>query len=511
MRKFFRFLCSRVVIVGLMLAIQVGVLVFGIWKLSQYFLYLYASFWALSIFVVLWLINTRDNPSYKLAWAIPILLFPVFGGLFYLFFGGKRISGRLRRKIRKVYETTVPQLRQDPQVLAELQFENKNAVNQVKYISSASLYPVYKDTYTEYLPSGEAKFERLKEELEKAERFIFLEYFIIQEGIMWDTILEILERKVRQGVEVRVMYDDMGCLMTLPYNYQKKLQAKGIQCEVFNPFRPELTALLNNRDHRKIVVIDGYVGFTGGINLADEYINAYEKHGHWKDSAVMLKGPAVWNLTIMFLQIWGHAANCADEFSVYRPRKTDLLRCRGEGFVLPYGDSPLDNENIGETVYLNLINKAQDYVFINTPYLIIDNELTVALCNAAKSGVDIRIVTPHIADKWYVHMVTQAYYPQLIDAGVKIYEYTPGFVHAKSFVVDDAYATVGTINMDYRSLYLHFECGVWMYRTESVLQVKQDYLQTLKKCRRITQDDLKKTSGPKRLLQAVLRVFAPLM
>ncbi len=512
LRKFARIIFSRLGLVGLLLALQVFILVFGVWKLSQYFFYFYVGFWALSIFVVLWLINTRDNPSYKLAWAIPILLFPVFGGLFYLLLGGKRMTKHMRKKVREVYETTIPLLRQDPQTLEELQFEDKDAINQVKYIASASLFPVYKDTYTEYFPSGEAKFERLKEELEKAERFIFLEYFIIQEGVMWNTILEILARKVKQGVEVRVMYDDMGCLMTLPYKYANKLRAMGIKCEVFNPFRPELTALLNNRDHRKIVVIDGSVGFTGGINLADEYINVYEKHGHWKDTALMLKGPAVWNLTMMFLQIWGYSAKCGDDFEKYRPEPQKIKAYRScKGFVLPYGDSPLDDEDIGETVYLNLINKAKHYIYINTPYLIIDNELTVALCTAAKSGVDVRIVTPHIADKWYVHVVTQAYYPQLIEAGVKIFEYTPGFVHAKTFVVDDEYATVGTINMDYRSLYLHFECGVWLYRTDSIARIKEDYLKTLEVCQRITPVDYKHTSRAKRLLQAILRVFAPLM
>lgn len=502
---------SRLGIVALLLLFQLSILGFVVWKLSNYFVYFYVGFWALSILVVLRVINSRENPSYMLAWSIPILLFPVFGGLFYLLFGGKRMTKHMRKKVREVYETTIPLLGQEPQTLAELQLEDKDAVNQAKYIVNSSLYPLYKDTYTEYFPSGQAKFERLKEELEKAEHFIFLEYFIIEEGVMWNSILEILERKARQGVEVRVMYDDMGCLMTLPYKYAAKLRAMGIKCEVFNPFRPKLTALLNNRDHRKIVVIDGSVGFTGGINLADEYINVYEKYGHWKDSALMLKGPAVWNLTMMFLQIWGYSAECEDDFEKYRPEPQKIEPYRNsKGFVLPYGDSPLDDEDIGETVYLNLINKANDYVYITTPYLIIDNELTVALCNAAKSGVDVRIVTPHIPDKWYVHMVTRAYYPQLIEAGVKIYEYTPGFIHAKSFVVDDEYATVGTINMDYRSLYLHFECGVWLYRTDSVAAVKDDYMKTLQVCRRVTPEDCR-TTGAKRLLQAVLCAFAPLL
>lgn len=511
MRKIFHFLGNRVAVVGVLLLLQAFVLTVGIWKLSQYFVYLYAFFCLLSIVAVLWLINTRDNPSYKLAWAIPILIFPVFGGLFYIFFGGKRMPRRMKKRIRRINKSTVALLRQNPNTIEEIEFEDKDAANQAKYISNAALCPVYSNTYTEYFPSGEAKFERLKQELEKAERFIFLEYFIVCEGVMWNSILNILERKAAQGVDVRMIYDDMGSLMTLPYKYECTLRRKGIKCEVFNPFRPQLTAMLNNRDHRKIVVIDGLVGFTGGINLADEYINKRERFGHWKDSAVMLKGAAVWNLTVMFLQMWNYASGDEDSPEKYRADERALRHCGGEGYVLPYADSPLDYENTGETVYLNLINKAKDYVYITTPYLIVDNELNVALCNAAKSGVDVRIITPHVPDKWYAYMVTQAYYPQLIEAGVKIYEYTPGFIHAKNFVVDDKYATVGTINMDYRSMYLNFECGVWMYRTASVMQVKRDYLETLEKCAQVTRSELRKTGGIKRLLQAILRVFAPLL
>ena len=402
----------------------------------------------------------------------------------------------------------------DPLMLQQLKEENPRAAHQAHYIQNKAFCPPCRHTFTEYLPSGEQKFERLKEELVKAKRYIFLEYFIIQEGIMWDTVLEILKEKVKQGVDVRVIYDDVGSLTTLPYHYERKLEA-GIACCVFNPFVPVLSARLNNRDHRKILVIDGYIGFTGGINLADEYINAYPKHGHWKDSAILLKGDAVWNLTVMFLSLWEYIRGVDEDYDRYRPLPEELAAVRVPdeqgGYVQPFADSPLDNEAVGESVYLNMINQAMDYVYITTPYLILDNEMITALGTAAKSGVDVRIITPHIADKWFVHAVTRANYEALVEDGVRIYEYTPGFIHAKTFASDDELGVVGTINLDYRSLYLHFECGTWLYRTPSVLAVKEDFLKTLEVCREITYEDCRKVSKLRLFGRAVLRVFAPLM
>ena len=307
------------------------------------------------------------------------------------------------------------------------------------------------------------------------------------------------------------MYDDMGCIMTLPHHYERKMEALGIACSVFNPFIPILSSRLNNRDHRKICVIDGHTGFTGGINLADEYINAYEKHGHWKDSSIILKGDAVWNLTVMFLAMWDDIRGIKEDYEKFKPRVYQSVPESRDGYVQPYSDNPLDDEIVGETVYFNLINKAKRYVYITTPYLIIDNEMVTALSVAAKSGVDVRIITPHIPDKWYVHAVTRAYYEGLLENGVKIYEYTPGFIHAKTFAVDDEYGTVGTINLDYRSLYLHFECGVWLYRTRSVLQIKEDFLAMLPICQEITLEECRNVKWYRKLVRACLRIFAPLM
>lgn len=511
MKKILKFICSRMVIVGCLIALQAAVLVLTIWKLSNYFAYVYAIFIIISVVAVIYLLSSKDNPSYKLAWVIPILIFPIFGGLFYLLFGGSKTNKKFKEKAYHVYQNTVPILVQEEGIIKEIQAQNPSVAAQSHYIEKSSSFPVCKNTTTEYLPLGEVFWERLKEQLEQAEHYIFMEYFIIQEGIMWDSILEILVRKAKEGVDVRVIYDDVGSLQTLPYKYNEKLESMGIKCVVFNPFVPTLSIRLNNRDHRKITVIDGYIGFTGGINLADEYINAYEKHGHWKDVAIMLKGEAVWNLTVMFLQVWEFNTKMYIDYKDYRPYKYYTGTFESDGYVQPFGDNPIDREIVGENVYLNIIMRATDYVYINTPYLVVDNELVTALSLAAKSGVDIRIVTPHIEDKWYVHMVTRSYYKALIEEGVKIYEYGPGFIHAKTFVADDEIGVVGTINMDYRSLYLHSECGAWLYKTQSVLDLRDDFLKTLEVCIPITLEECKEINWFKRGIRAIMRIFAPLM
>ena len=328
---------------------------------------------------------------------------------------------------------------------------------------------------------------------------------------MWNTILDILKEKVKEGVDVRVIYDDVGCVMKLPYRYADELKKYGIECRVFNKFVPILTNRVNNRDHRKITVIDGYVGFMGGINLADEYINVYEKYGHWKDAAILIKGDAVFNLTVMFLTMWDFINNTDDDYLKYKPENYTNEKYLSRGYIQPFDDSPLANEPIGETVYLNLINKAKKYIYINTPYLIIDNEIVTALKIAAKSGVDVIIVTPHIPDKWFVHAVTKSYYHSFIKDGIKIYEYTPGFMHSKTFVVDDEYAVVGSINLDFRSLYLHFECGVWLYNTDSALKVRDDFIKTLELCQKISLKECEDIKWPIKFGRLVLRLFSPLL
>ena len=509
MKKILRFITQRVVITALLIVLQ-ALLLFGfIWKLDNYFVYFYAGSVLLSLLITLGIINSKSNPAYKIAWLIPILLFPVFGGLIYLLFGSDRTGRYLRKKLQGI-GTEMDNVIGEAHRRSGAEQLPPDAANQSRYISHCAYCPPYQNTTTEYLPLGEVKFERMVEELKKAKHYIFLEYFIIQEGKMWNTILDILRQKAAEGVDVRVIYDDMGCIMILPTGYDKTLEQMGIKCRIFNPFVPILSSRFNTRDHRKICVIDGNVGFTGGINLADEYINAYEKHGHWKDTSILLKGEAVFSLTVMFLSMWDYLDGtiAKTDYSRYYPTVWDE---NAKGYVQPFADNPLDDEAVGETVYLNLINKAKRYVYITTPYLILSSEMLTALTSAAKCGVDVRIITPHVPDKWYVHAVSRSHYQPLIEAGVKIYEYTPGFIHAKTFVVDDDYAVVGTINLDYRSLYLHFECAVWMYQTPSVAQVRDDFFKTQQISQEITLEECRSLSFPRRLGRSVLRVFAPLM
>ncbi len=462
------------------------------------------------LFAVFWIVGRQSDPAYKIAWIIPILVFPIFGGLFYLLFGGNRLSSRTRRKMegtdRKMEEVLRPDYKAD-----ELSSLGEDAVHQARYLEHIAHCPVYGNTETEYYPLGELCFTRMVEELKRAERYIFVEYFIIEEGKMWDTILDILKDKAQEGVDVRVMYDDIGSMFTLPRDYARELEARtGIKCCVFNPFVPILSLRLNNRDHRKIMVIDGKVAFTGGINLADEYINEKVKYGHWKDSAIQVRGEAAWSMTVMFLTLWDYVREKATEdYDAFRP--PELPEIQAPGFVQPYTDNPLDCEAVGQAVYLNLINKARRYVYITTPYLIVDDSTNTALCIAAKSGVDVRIMTPHIPDKRVVFELTRSHYQPLLEAGVKIYEYTPGFVHAKNFAVDDKYGTVGSINLDYRSLFLHFENGVWLCNDPSIRDIRADFLSTLEQCQSVTLAQCRALPWWRKAVRAVLRVFAPLM
>ncbi|QQO09274.1 cardiolipin synthase [Breznakiella homolactica] len=464
----------------------------------------------ISILVCLYIVSKKEKPAYKLTWIFLILMFPIFGGLLYIFFYVQSNPTKMRRQIEESDAYSRPLYLLPGNSLPLLERTNDPCLPQVRYLQDYAGYPVYRHTKTEYFASGETFFQKVLEELEKAEKYIFMEFFILQQGLMLNPIIAILERKARQGADVRIMYDDLGCFLTLPTNFKQHLEHRGIKCIVFNPFTPILSSLQNNRDHRKIISIDGKVAFTGGINLADEYINAYDKHGHWKDAAIMLEGEAAWSLSLIFLQMWNLGQKEPDDFESFYPWKDEPCTVVSDGYVQPYADSPIDDENVGEHVYVQIINNAKDYVYINTPYLIVDDNLLSALTLSAKSGVDVRIITPYRWDKKIVHMTTRSYYRQLVKNGVKIYEYTSGFNHSKTFVSDDKVATVGTTNLDFRSLYLHFECGVWIYKNKAVKKVKDDFLATLPICHRITMEDTARNAA-QRLFQEVLRLFAPLM
>ena len=509
-RKWFRKLLRKRFFIVLLLIVQISIIVYTLASTSVASPVISGILSLISILVCLYIISRKDKGAYKLTWVFMIMLFPVFGGLFYLIFNFQTTTKKAARKIQKCEIKARPLLTLPETAYPEVDECLPNNIPQVRYLQNFAGFPVYDGSRTEYLTPGEKKWERLLEELEKAENYIFLEYFIIQEGVMWNAILDVLKKKVKEGVKVRVIYDDFGCFFLLPKDYPMQLKKYGIECVIFNRFKPFLTSVQNNRDHRKIAVIDGKVAFTGGINLADEYINAIEKHGHWKDASILIEGKAAWSFTLMFLQMWELCTGKEEDYMGYYPWKNVPCSIENDGFVQPYADSPIDKENIGEHVYLQIINNAKNYVYINTPYLIIDDSMVSALCLAAKSGVDIRIVTPYRWDKWAVHMTTRSYYRELVNAGVQIHEYSNGFIHSKTVVSDDTVATVGTTNFDFRSLYLHFECGVCMYKSAAVAEVKEDFVKTLEHCQPITKRDLK-CGLPLRIFQDIMRVFAPLM
>ena len=508
MKKLLYILFHRSVFVALALLAQITTLFIMVSLFSEYTQIFYWCCIALSVLAALAIVGSRMEPGYKIAWLLLVLPFPVFGGIFYIMSGGGTIPKRTQKRMQGMLEKSAQALREDFKA-DDLLPLGGDAAGQASYLERRAVCPAYTNTETEYFPLGDDAFPRMLEELEKAQKYIFLEYFIIEPGVFWDSILAILERKAAQGVEVRVIYDDMGCMFTLPRDYDEVLAQKGIQCRVFNRFLPVMSLRLNNRDHRKLLIIDGKVGFTGGINLADEYINVRERFGTWKDSSILLEGDAVWSMTVMFLTMWDNIANWDEDFERFRPPAAPVRPWTG--YVQPYTDTPLDRETVGQAVYLNMIAKAKNYIYITTPYLVIDVATNTALCNAAKSGVDVRIITPHIPDKRYVFEVTRAHYPPLLEAGVKIYEYTPGFIHAKNFVVDDRFATVGTVNLDYRSLFLHFEDGIWLCEAPCIREIRKDFEETLKVSESYSLRRFKHLNILLQLYRSILRVFAPLM
>ncbi len=412
----------------------------------------------------------------------------------------------VKERTAELIDATKDMLQQDKDTLYAPELVESGTDDLCRYVNRSGYFPIYKNTSTTFFPSGEAKFEAMLEELKKAEKFIFLEYFIITEGLMWGSILKILADKASQGVDVRVMYDGMCEISTLTADYPKRLEKLGIKCKPFSPIHPFLSSHYNYRDHRKILVIDGKVAFTGGVNLADEYINQEERFGHWKDTAVMVKGQAVKSFTLMFLQMW----NLTEQEVKWDECKVEAS-AESDGYVMPYCDCPLDGERVGESVYMDILYRAKHYVHIMTPYLILDNELETALKYAAQRGVDVKIILPGIPDKKIAYSLAKSHYPQLVKYGVKIYEYDPGFVHAKIFVSDNEKAVVGTINLDYRSLYHHFECAAYMYMTSCVSEIEADYQETLKKCSAVTNESIKNEKIFYKVFGAIVKILAPLM
>ena len=495
MRKLIKLLFSRVFHIGLFVLFELALFIailLGTYKNAPI---IYSSFWVINVLVVIRMFS-KDEQSYeyKLLWLLIIMMIPPVGAILYVVFGKKSTDRKALSKLKKIYTKTENLCVQDKEVLDKLYSYKKHLGKNASYLNNVAKAPVYDNCKVEYLKNGQTKFEKMIEELKKAEKFICMEYFIIEPGKMLDTILEILYEKARQGVEVYFMYDDFGCVTRVPFNYDKMLMEKGIKVVKFNRLKPKLYSFMNYRDHRKITVIDGKVGFVGGINIADEYINEVDVFGYWKDTAVMIEGNAVWNLTVMFFQLWNFMSK--EEVDIEKYKVT--CNVESDGFVQPFGDDPFDDLNVAESNYINIINSAHEYIYITTPYLVIDTVMLNALAMASLGGVDVRIIVPGIPDKKSVFWVTQSYYKSLLKAGVKIYEYTPGFIHAKMFVSDDDTAVIGTINLDYRSLYLHFECGSVFYNGEIVTTVRDDILDSLDKCKQITLDEIEKIMNYKK-------------
>ena len=492
---------GAIVLIGL--ALQILLSLFTNLYLTDHVALINVIYRIVGLLITLGLIRNSRSYSYTLPWIVIILVFPLVGTLLYIIIGYNKKRSRRLKSILKSEEKSSKYLIQDESIRKEI---NNNS--RIRYITDYTNYPVTTNNDVSYYPLGEIAFKEMIKELKKANKFIFFEYFIVAPGKMWNSILEILKEKAKQGVEVRVMYDDLGCFSSLKSSYPKELEKYGIKCVVFNKLTPVSGIIMNNRDHRKILVIDGKVAFSGGINIADEYINEKVKYGHWKDNGIKVSGDAVWNYTVMFLTIWNAFKKTDSNYEKYKYKYPKSKEHKG--YVIPYGETPLDEEVTGQNIYLNIINQANDYVYICTPYLIIDTDMINALTLAAKRGVDVRIIIPGIPDKNIVYSLSESYIEPLVKYGVKVYRYTPGFVHSKMFLADDNIATVGTINLDYRSLYLHFECGLYLENVKCIKEIKNDMIDTLDKSKEVSR---KEARPPflKAVRQAILRLVAPLM
>ncbi len=498
---------TRIILSALLLLLQFVFLFLVLYNIAAGSALLYTLSSVAGAVTVIYIVNRRGNPNHKIAWIIFILIFPVFGISVFLLWGGGRVLPHLKKKMEHCEEHTFPFLGSSEREQEQLLRLDPIHGSEAAYLVRESRYPLYDGTSVDYFSPIEHFLPHLLRELSLAERYIYIEFFIIGEGAMWDQIHEILKKKAAAGVEVKIIFDDFGSIKRQHSDFITNLRAEKIEVSVFNPIKPSMNIFMNNRNHRKIVIIDGTTAITGGFNIGDEYINLESRFGYWLDSAVLLKGKAVKSFLVMFCNMWEFttgkpldvAAHLAD-FAVDSP-----------GFVLPYCDDPLDQKNPAEGIYMQILNRAQKYVYIASPYLIIDNTMMSALLMAAKSGVDVRIITPHIPDKWYVHPVTQYNYMELLEGGIRIYEYTPGFIHSKLFVSDDTVATVGTINMDYRSFIFHFECGVWMTQNHAVNDIRAQFERLFTESQEIKIAQWKKRSPFLRLKQAILHIFAPFM
>lgn len=502
-----RIVFSRTALIALLFIAESGLVYVGYRWFNSYFSLFKTIQTVFSIVMVVYLFNCGMDASAKLTWLFLILIFPV-PAVIMLWISRADIGHRIvKKRVNGLIRETANMIPQDEAVVGNPALIDSGTDDLCRYLCRSGNFPIYDDTETAYYPSGEAWFEVLKEELMKAESFIFLEYFIIGEGYMWGRVLKILADKAKEGVDVRVMYDGMCEVKLLPHDYPKRMAELGIKCRPFTPITPFFSTQYNYRDHRKIAVIDGRTAFTGGVNLSDEYINRTVLYGYWKDAALMVRGRAAQSFTLMFLQMW----NLSEKEPDWTPARVSYSAGKNDGFVMPYADSPLDEEKVGENVYIDILYKAKHYVHIMTPYLILDNEMENALKFAAERGVDVKLILPGIPDKKVAYSQARMHFGSLLKSGVKLYEYTPGFVHSKVFVSDDDKAVVGSINLDYRSLYHHFECASYLYKCSCIGDIVADFDNTLSECRQITEENYRKEKLLYRLVGMLLKVLAPLM
>lgn len=500
---------GRLVFVGVSVLIQVVWIIILLMWLNKYSTWISLASSVIALIVVLRIYGMHENSAFKMPWIMLIMAFPVMGLCLYLMFGHSKVTQGMQKRFERIDEELDEKLRQNAEVMRRLEERDLAVANQTRYIYEYGRYPVYQNTDVVFYSDAAKGLEAQKEALRRAKHFIFMEYHAIEDAEAFRGLKDILSQKVKEGVEVRLLYDDIGSIGFINNDFIGRMEAEGIQCRVFNPLIPALNIFMNNRDHRKITVIDGEVGFTGGYNLANEYFNLTHPYGQWKDTGIRLTGEAVQSLTCMFLEMWNVIKKTDSAYDPYLPKVT--YRAGEDCFVAPYGDSPLDGEAVGENVYMNIVKNAKRYVYFTTPYLIISDEMGRELGQAAKRGVDVRVITPGIPDKKVIFQVTRSYYAGLVRDGVRIYEYTPGFIHAKQCVCDDEIATVGTINLDYRSLYFHFENGAFLYGCSAVGEVKKDIDETLPVCCEVTEKYRSGRSAVLRIGQCILRLFAPLL
>lgn len=504
----YNYIPVRYIIAMAITVIEIVAIIGIVVVLCYYVPYFYVAAWLTEIACVIRIIASDDNPDYKVPWLLFVLILPIAGFMLYFIFSSRTLKKKYVRRLVALKEGSYK--KEDSEALAALATEDQMAHSQAKMLCNIAETHLFTNTKTTYFPSGEEMWQSLLADLQRAERFIFMEYFIIEEGTFWNSILEILKEKAAAGVEVKVVYDDIGCMSTLPGNYSEILGQYGIAATPFSRLRGNADSEFNNRNHRKITVVDGYIGYTGGVNLADEYINTIVRFGHWKDVGLRLEGEGVWELTRLFLVDYG--INVKTMPALGADRFPPVAGVTAPGYIIPFGDGPrpMYERRVGKSVILNMLASATRYVYMMSPYLIIDNDLCSGIENAALRGVKVKIAVPHIPDKKIVFGMTRSFYARLMEAGVEIYEYEPGFLHAKVYLADDICAMVGTINLDYRSLVHHFENGVWMYRTESIAAIRADIEDTLAKSIRVTRE-MQKTNLLQRAFRSVVRIFAPLL